>query len=86
LSIGNAYYLKRVTGSVFHDVGLASESGATLSGGGTEFFQASGVELSFQQIFFNLPLLFQGGVRLIYRWRDATVRVEDTVFTFGIEW
>lgn len=86
LGLGNVYYLKRITGSVFHDVGIASEGGAALAGGGTGLFQASGVEISFQQTFFNLPLIFQGGIRLIYRWRDAAVRVEDTVFSFGFEW
>lgn len=87
LRIGNLYYLKRITLSLFHDVGIRGSDGLELfSTQNREIFQSTGIELSFQQHIFSSPILFEGGLRLVYRWRDETYRLEDTVLSLGFEW
>ena len=87
MAIGNIYYLKRILLTLFSDVGIGGEdAGAFTQNTSLEYYPSSGVELMGEQNFFNLPVTVQAGIRLIYRWRDETFRVEETLFTLGFEW
>ncbi len=87
LAIGNIYYLKRILLTLFSDVGVAGlKAEDFLQADTMEYYPSSGIELMGEQYLFNWPVSLQAGVRLVYRWRDATFRVEDTIFTLGFEW
>ncbi len=53
---------------------------------GADLYPASGLEFIFEQHILSLPLAFEAGLRLVYRWRDETFRLEETIFTLGFEW
>lgn len=87
LAIGNIYYLKRVLLTLFSDVGIAGRKAEDFMRADTlDYYPSSGIELIGEQHLFNWLVSLQTGVRLIYRWRDATFRVETTFFTLGFEW
>ncbi|MDY7029296.1 MAG: hypothetical protein SVR04_13440, partial [Spirochaetota bacterium] len=87
LAMGNIYYLKRILLTLFSDVGAAGLKAEDFLRADTlDYYPSSGIELIGEQHLFNWPVSLQAGVRLIYRWRDATFRVEDTFFTLGFEW
>ncbi|MFP4618881.1 MAG: hypothetical protein ACLFMZ_08585 [Spirochaetaceae bacterium] len=101
LEMGHVYYLKGIRGTLFTELGAGmrkdASGGGTDSGGnetpapwitagGAELFPVSGLEILFEQHLFSWPVVFEGGIRLLYRWGDGAFRLEDTVFTLGLEW
>ena len=87
LAIGNIYFLKRILLTLFSDVGMAGLKAEDFLRADTlEYYPSSGIELIGEQHLFNWPVSLLAGVRLVYRWRDDTFRVEDSLFTLGFEW
>ncbi len=107
MSLGNVYYLKRIRGTLFSDVGLGLPSGAAIAPGpgngvgaeggpgwlqdveadlGADVHPVAGVELLFEQHFFNWPIALEAGLRFVYSWKDERFRVEETLFLLGLEW
>jgi len=86
-ALGNVYYLKRILCTFFSDAGIGgADYDAFSQPEELRVYSSSGVELTAEQHFFSWPVSIQAGIRLAYRWRDERLRVEDTLFTLGIEW
>jgi len=102
MELGNVYFLKRIRGTLFADLGIgvpAAGDGVLPAGeepprwlreldaaAGADLHPAAGVELLFEQHLFNWPIALEAGLRLVYSWRDARFRVEDTLLLLGVEW
>ncbi len=107
MELGNVYFLKRIRGTLFADLGIGVPAGAGEGAGagllaagdeppqwlreldaaaGADLHPAAGVELLFEQHLFNWPVALEAGLRLVYSWRDARFRVEDTLLLLGVEW
>src|SRR6056297_5550 len=94
MEIGNVYYLKRLRGTLFADVGMGLPAGTGApewlrdleSGLGADLHPVGGAELLFEQHLFNWPVALEAGLRLVYRLRDERVRVEETLLLLGLEW
>ncbi len=103
MELGNVYFLKRIRGTLFADLGIGLPAGAgdalPAAGGeppqwlreleaaaGADLHPVAGVELLFEQHLFNWPIALEAGLRLVYSWRDARFRVEDTLLLLGVEW
>ncbi|NOY08338.1 MAG: hypothetical protein GXP33_05815 [Spirochaetes bacterium] len=79
LALGPFLYISRLKGKLFYDAGI------NLNDYDFNLLQSAGMELIMEFMPLTLPLPLNIGVRFIYRITDNNFRIEDTVFSLGID-
>ncbi len=80
-AIGPFLYISRIRGNIFIDSGMIPNFVTFPS---VENYTSTGLELTMDFVPLMLPLSLNMGARLVYRITDNNFRVEDTMFSLGV--
>ncbi len=82
LAFGPIIYFSRLRANIFLDNGTVIDN---IPFANLQNYTSTGIELTVDFVPLMLPVSLNWGVRLIYRITDNTFRIEDSIFSFGID-
>ncbi len=81
-ALGPIIYFSRLRANLFLDNATVLSESTPLK---VQNYTSTGIELTTDFVPFMLPVSLNWGIRLIYRITNNTFRVEDSIFSFGID-